>query len=143
MHDAMTAIDEKEEEVEEAGHIQGGDNGEVVACARNWVDTYNVRNALPALLVVEDLVVAAVVEAGNTLQQQDVVHNDDAVDASDADTAVVDDQKLPGGTGHHRPMMEEEVVAAHELDLPWNASFGLAEAQRQSVSVNSNEEDDE
>ena len=59
--------------------------------------------------------------------------NDDAVGASDAGTAV-DDQKLPDGTGH-RPMMEEVVVAAHEPDLPWNASFGLAEAQRQSVSL--------
>ena len=84
---------------------------------------------------------ASVVVAGNILQRQDAVHNDDAVDASDADTVVVDDQKLPDGTGHHRPMMEEEAVAVHELDLPWNASFELAEAQRQSVSVDNGEED--
>ena len=35
MDDAMTEIDELQEEVEEAGHIQGDDNGEVVACDHN------------------------------------------------------------------------------------------------------------
>ena len=152
-HDAMTAIDESPAEVvAEAGHIQGIDSGEVaVACDRNWVDTCNGRAQdvpLVLLLEEEDLVVAAV--AGNILRRKDAVHNDDAVDASDdaGTAAVVDDQKLPDGTGHHRPMMMGEeavvvavvVVAVHELDHhPWNASFGLAEAQLLSVSVRERE----
>lgn len=69
MHDAMTAIDELQEEVAEVGHIQGDGNGEVVACDCNSADTCNghAQGVLPVLQEEEGLV--AVVVEDNILQR--------------------------------------------------------------------------